>query len=129
MNKKPVECNQCGGKHFALGLCMKHYKQQYARGAVHKTAMTRWWKNNPEKQKMYNVKRKYGLDPYDYINMDFNQMGQCANEACSNPLAVVDHCHRTGVVRGLLCRQCNTSIGQVGDCVDKLLGLVAYLTK
>ena len=39
----------------------------------------------------------------------------------------VDHCHDTGVVRGLLCQSCNTSIGKLGDNIEGLKRALNYL--
>ena len=39
----------------------------------------------------------------------------------------VDHCHRTNVVRGLLCSKCNTAIGLVKDNTDILSKMIDYL--
>ena len=39
----------------------------------------------------------------------------------------VDHCHRTGVVRGFLCNKCNTILGLAGDSPNMLLKLANYL--
>lgn len=42
---------------------------------------------------------------------------------------VVDHCHNTGKVRGLLCHPCNSGIGMFKDEVDILNKAILYLTK
>lgn len=34
---------------------------------------------------------------------------------------VLDHCHNTGKYRGTLCRQCNTSLGKLGDDLDLII--------
>lgn len=42
---------------------------------------------------------------------------------------VVDHCHDTGKVRGVICSQCNRAMGMFGDDKDKLLRAIVHLTK
>ena len=39
----------------------------------------------------------------------------------------VDHCHQTGRVRGVLCFNCNSAIGKLGDDPDTLRRAIAYL--
>lgn len=41
----------------------------------------------------------------------------------------IDHCHRTGKVRGLLCGRCNKAIGLLRDSPTNLLNAIAYLEK
>jgi hypothetical protein len=41
----------------------------------------------------------------------------------------VDHCHSSGKIRGLLCHDCNTSIGKMKDDVDRLQSAINYLNK
>lgn len=58
------------------------------------------------------------------------QRGLCA--VCQRPSRdgrslCVDHDHKTGRVRGLLCSSCNKALGFVDDEVGILLGLALYL--
>lgn len=41
----------------------------------------------------------------------------------------VDHCHVTGVFRGLLCHSCNTGLGSLRDSVEILTKAIQYLQK
>jgi hypothetical protein len=57
-----------------------------------------------------HLARKYGLSMEEYRRMDSEQGGMCA--CCkARPHRYVDHDHKTGVVRGLLCPRCNTAVG------------------
>lgn len=40
----------------------------------------------------------------------------------------IDHCHRSGQVRGLLCMLCNIALGAVDDDITKLTAAILYLT-
>lgn len=41
----------------------------------------------------------------------------------------VDHCHRSGTVRGVLCHNCNIALGQVKDSAERLYLLIDYLRR
>jgi len=78
---------------------------------------------------------KYGLTHDDYQTLWDDQNGLCA--ICEQPettsrkgklqLLSVDHCHTTGGVRGLLCRNCNLAIGLLGDNIKLLSTAMTYL--
>lgn len=81
-------------------------------------------------------KARYGITLEDYEELCASQGGVCA--ICSRPPAGqrkdgslkrlhVDHDHRTGRVRGLLCFDCNTALGKFGDGVEMLKRAIAYL--
>ena len=61
------------------------------------------------------------------------QKGKCA--CCGirqNELTMrfaVDHDHDTGLIRGLLCGNCNTGIGKLGDNIEGLMKALNYLEK
>lgn len=39
----------------------------------------------------------------------------------------IDHCHETGKVRGVLCRQCNLALGWLKDDKDLISRIISYL--
>jgi hypothetical protein len=41
----------------------------------------------------------------------------------------VDHCHKTGKVRGLLCEECNLAVGNARDDPATLRNLATYLER
>lgn len=79
-----------------------------------------------------NLKRMYGLTLEDYDQMFEQQNGVCAvcgGLATGGKRLVVDHCHITGKIRGLLCGNCNIGIGNMQDNVDILAQAIIYLNK
>jgi len=94
-------------------------------------------RKNPASKRRAGVKFKYGLTWPQFTKLYEDQHGVCA--ICTTPLRIefglargqsklcVDHCHDTGKVRGLLCKRCNTGLGQLGETKDKLLKAIAYL--
>lgn len=80
-----------------------------------------------ERQQKYSYYRRitsYGLDVLTYENILDKQAGLCG--LCQNKMKspCVDHDHITGQVRGLLCNQCNLTLGQV-----ELLGRFDWLKR
>lgn len=71
---------------------------------------------------------KYGITPGEYIDMLLDQEKRCAICKKKEPL-VIDHCHTTGLVRGLLCNKCNMGLGLFKDNADHLYEAAKYLTK
>lgn len=80
-------------------------------------------------QKVGRRRRLYGLDPQAYAEMQRRAGGKC--EACRTPIdrLVIDHCHDTGKVRGLLCDRCNLVLGAVEDNPAILRAAVRYLAR
>lgn len=72
----------------------------------------------------------YGVTMAQYEDMLEAQEGHCAccNEAFTKT-PQIDHNHKTGKVRGLLCSRCNVSLGMIEDSKDKALQLIAYIDK
>ncbi|MFJ3650192.1 endonuclease VII domain-containing protein [Streptomyces murinus] len=73
-----------------------------------------------------HLKRQYGLTEAERDAMVASQRGLCVI-CLKAPAAHVDHCHKTGRVRGVLCFNCNSAIGKLGDDPDAVRRAAAYL--
>lgn len=74
---------------------------------------------------------KYGLSEESFLTLKALQESRCAicgTHEEKRPL-VVDHCHDSERVRGLLCHQCNVALGYFQDDPRRLISGVAYLAK
>lgn len=41
----------------------------------------------------------------------------------------IDHCHSTGLIRGILCRECNSGLGHFKDLLERIIAAIEYLQK
>ena len=70
----------------------------------------------------------YRISAKRYLQYLEGQEGRCG--ICGRKPAkglVVDHCHSTNKIRGLLCSACNKGLGLFGDDSDRLLAAIHYL--
>jgi hypothetical protein len=86
-------------------------------------------KKNRHVQRGARLKREFNLSIEQYDEMLKNQDGHCA--ICGNGQGkrrlAVDHNHITGVVRGLLCSNCNVGIGSFKENTENLKRAIEYL--
>lgn len=103
-----------------------------------KTKNAKYYPNGKSKEAVaaYNrqhaLKRYYGLSVEQYNLMLEVQNGICA--ICSRTChrgkrLVVDHCHKTQRLRGLLCSNCNSGIGLLDDNPELLENASRYLRR
>lgn len=84
-------------------------------------------KNNPRKSKNWNLKRTYGITVEDFDNMVVEQKGRCLICGEKPKKLFVDHCHKTQMVRALLCPPCNTVLGMVKENPHTLQMMIYFL--
>jgi hypothetical protein len=103
----------------------------------------KWQRDHPDSVKATAHRKrlaKYGLDETSYQAMLVAQDQACAicrrlfselpGRAGSASRAVhIDHCHRTGRTRGLLCGACNLGIGKLGDDEAALRRAADYVAR
>ena len=83
---------------------------------------------NPGRIRNMDLKAIYGITLEDYNAMYERQGGRCAICGAGGKL-VVDHDHKTGKVRELLCHLCNAMIGCAREDRAILTAAIAYLTR
>ena len=92
-----------------------------------------WKRASKEKYRENGLKRLYGVTLELYSSLLAEQGGVCAICLSSDPAGkgsfCVDHDHRTGVVRGLLCSRCNSILGYAKDNPETLARGSVYLIK
>lgn len=78
----------------------------------------------------YRLKYKYNLSEVGFNTLYRNQGGRCAIcREIFKETPHTDHNHKTGKVRGLLCRKCNSILGYAKDTIEILVNAVSYLEK
>lgn len=80
------------------------------------------------RKRLQDVRTRYGLSPEEYDALVELHGARCAACGAGGVLAV-DHCHRTGAVRGLLCGDCNLGLGRFHDDPVRLRAAAAYLER
>lgn len=141
---KMVVCKKCWNLHQSIrskqqrredpdGVREKErVKRQMNREAIYRR-QKRWRLNNPRVAYLKQIRLLYGLTEENFDRLLQDQGGRCA--ICNNPARevprgglMVDHDHRTGFVRGLLCPGCNYGIGFLADNVCRLQAAIVYLS-
>lgn len=90
----------------------------------------RWYRHNKQKPYKNFIAREYRMTMVEYEAMLTSQGGVC--KICGNPTVEgkrlhVDHCHKSGKIRGLLCHHCNLMLGQAMDNARTLRSAALYL--
>src|ERR1035437_10621925 len=101
------------------------YNKRYANIEAYRNKVRAKHAANPRLRKSIDLKSLYGIDIEQYEQMLRNQNGVCAickqletavhNKSKQTVELCVDHCHKTGKVRGLLCNHCNRAVGALKD--------------
>lgn len=107
--------------------CEKKYRSE------NKHIKKQWQLKNRHKDRNSHYKRNYGITLDDYnelLKSQHNKCAICKSTETKNKLTkylVVDHCHESSKVRGLLCDKCNTALGAFDDNIDTLKEAIKYL--
>lgn len=110
----------------------KHRKERYREDPekFRKRGREQYWKN-PGKQRARIIKRLYNLTEDSYRELLDSTMGICpiCKEEFVDDTVCVDHDHKTGRIRGIICHRCNLLLGRFDDDIRLILNAIGYLRK
>ena len=134
-------CSRCG-RH----LTGDHFAKKSARCKPCAVAVsTEWNQNNKARRRAWKeaylqteefkagarknrLKYRYGIGEAEFrqmVSAQDSRCGICCQVFQKTPH--VDHCHATGIVRGLLCDKCNRGLGYFDDDAVRLASAASYL--
>lgn len=117
------DCTQPDGRQYTCKTCratqVKAWKE--AKPGLYKATLRR-----------SQLKLKYGITQEQFDSLLKKQGFACAICGANNPSHssgqwCVDHDHKTGAVRGLLCAHCNLGLGHLQDSISVLFKAIKYL--
>jgi hypothetical protein len=76
----------------------------------------------------YHLRQKYGIgaDEFDAL---VTKQGMLCPICLKRPAEHVDHDHKSGKVRGILCEACNGGLGQFKDNIQTIQNAIEYLDR
>lgn len=102
--------------------CRSAYNKQYTKTHY-----------SQEKRRANNLREQYNMTIAEYEALLLKNNGCCW--ICNVPehelrrRLAVDHCHKTGQIRGLLCDRCNKGLGLLGDSLQSIEYVLQYLKR
>ncbi len=89
-----------------------------------------YYLTNQHQIRSAQYRRLYGIDLEEYGDLLEHQGGSCAvcgAEPLPHRKLDIDHDHRTGAVRGLLCLHCNLALGHLRESPALARALAQYM--
>jgi len=131
----PKRCSSCQKElprsDFHIYRAAKDGLCHYCKACLSNKRRQRCDKDHGAGERNSSLRSKYGITAADYETMLVAQKAVCA--ICGCPASdfksrfAVDHDHKTGTIRGLLCFHCNSGIGHFRDDVILLASAIGYL--
>lgn len=118
------------GLNYTCKFCIRERTKNWQKNNKERKAISARRYRTKDKNRIKNVhlKCQYGITLADYNEMKISQNNKCL--ICNREVKlVVDHCHTSGKVRGLLCYRCNSALGSFKDSVNILNNAIKYLNK
>ncbi|QNL30475.1 endonuclease VII [Gordonia phage SpeedDemon] len=120
-------CSPCRSSHHWCTGCQKaHPHSAFTRRAGHSSGLSKYCRDCERQQKLI---ARYGITAGEFDALVERQDSTCpvCTERQDPANFVVDHCHSTLKIRGLLCASCNVAIGHLKDNPANALRAGQYL--
>lgn len=113
------------------GLCPWCHTPNTEEGVYHKRCSRKRLSRYKEQNRNRALLKLYGINRKQYDSLLLKQASKCAicGGTSGKRMLSVDHDHTTGIIRGLLCDNCNHGLGKFQDSAELLEEAIAYLRK
>jgi len=130
----PTKRKQGGGRQKYCSNSCNHKSWLLGNPQKRKAALLKYESKPQSKEVKRSKSRHYKLKSYGWTEENLNKQLHRQSYKCYGCLldidkdsARIDHCHKTGKVRGLLCNSCNWALGHAKDAPATLRRLMAHL--
>jgi hypothetical protein len=72
---------------------------------------------------------RYNITEDEILDLLSQDTCEICKEKCSGKNKVIDHCHSSGKIRGILCRKCNLGLSHFNDNIGIFVNAIKYLKK
>ena len=108
----------------------KEALRKYNNSPERKAKLKEYYAKNKERWKKYTYE-KYGITADQYKQMLAEQDEKCyiceSHKDNFSKALSIDHCHKTGMVRKLLCINCNRALGMLQEDIGLMKKLIEYV--
>ena len=106
------------GKRYQCKQCVsRRHKERYANDIEYRERIM-------ERTRKRDIEKQFNISVEEYT--EYMKNAECS--ICeSKERLVLDHCHNSGKIRGVLCRTCNTGIGHLRDSPELVSRALYYL--
>jgi hypothetical protein len=147
LNKDQIILNRLSPKgkaYYRCKVCRNNSEKNRIEKTKYITTPRKHFKNkvpdfvpSDNKPHSYTILYKFKMTSNEYYALLKKQNNVC--KICKKPetqikrksdkikMLSIDHCHKTGKIRGLLCFKCNSGLGQFQDSIDLLKAAIDYL--
>ena len=121
-----------GARADCISCCLLRNKNYYIKNKKELALKNKTYTlENKEKIKSAKMRRKFGIAIEEKILLFAKQGNKCAICGCTENNVGrdwdIDHCHKTGKIRGILCSNCNRGLGLFQDNLENLRQACKYL--